>query len=231
MKWLNIRLTGKAQVAFKRLSEEDQADYKKAKKALGVCFEPQSRRQLYVAELQTKRKKRTESWAEFANDLKLLVDKANPNLQAEAREELALVHYLGQLSCVPQIAFSVKQKRPTNVDEAVAATLEMEAYLVPCPAGVAATTVDETTEVTAAAAVRTADTTLDLVRQLVERMEKLETQFRQQRTRTSEYRGRQRSPRARFQGARSIVCRRCGKTGHYERGCAEPRNSRQQQGN
>ena len=39
-------------------------------------------------------------------------------------------NYLRQLD-PPQVAFSVKQKQPKNVDEAVAATIEMESYLSP----------------------------------------------------------------------------------------------------
>ena len=72
----------------------------------------------------------TEDWVTFAEDLKQLVERAYPDLQEDAREQLALTHYLGQLKH-QQLAFSVKQKRPKTVDEAVNATLEMESYLLP----------------------------------------------------------------------------------------------------
>ena len=49
-------------------------------------------------------------------------------MQDEAREQLLLQIYLQQLD-PPQVAFSVKQKRPKTLDEAVAATIEMESYL------------------------------------------------------------------------------------------------------
>ena len=68
-----------------------------------------------------------ESWADFVDDLKNLVDKAYPELEEAARERLAVNQYLQQLE-QPQVAFSVKQKRPAKLDEAVSATLEMEAY-------------------------------------------------------------------------------------------------------
>ena len=68
-----------------------------------------------------------ESWADFADDLKSLVDKAYPELEEAARERLAVNQYLQQLEH-PQVTFSVKQKRPAKLDEAVSATLEMEAY-------------------------------------------------------------------------------------------------------
>ena len=56
-----------------------------------------------------------------------LVELAYPDLQEEVREQLALTHYLGQLEH-QQLAFSVKQKCPKTVDEAVSATEEMKSY-------------------------------------------------------------------------------------------------------
>ena len=75
----------------------------------------------YQAEFETRRKKRTEGWADFGEDLRSLADRAFPDLQPEARECLALQSYLKQLD-QPQVAFSVKQTRPRTLDEAVAAT-------------------------------------------------------------------------------------------------------------
>ena len=47
-----------------------------------------------------------------------------------------MTRYLEQLDN-QQVVFSVKQKRPKSVDEAVTATLEMESYLInsSCPSG------------------------------------------------------------------------------------------------
>ena len=86
--------------------------------ALKERFDPSSRRALYLAELLGRKKRRGEDWAAFAEDLNTLVDRAYPELQDDAREQLALTHYLGQLEH-PQLAFSVKQRRPKTVDEAV----------------------------------------------------------------------------------------------------------------
>ena len=65
----------------------------------------------------------------MADDLRTLADRAYPTLQDEARERLSINAYLQQLSHA-QVVFSVKQKQPKTLDEAVAATLEMESYLV-----------------------------------------------------------------------------------------------------
>ena len=48
-------------------------------------------------------------------------------MEEAARERLAVNQYLQQLEHL-QVAFSVKQKQPAKLDEAVSATLEMEAY-------------------------------------------------------------------------------------------------------
>ena len=172
LKWLKVRLTGRAQIAFQRLSEETRADFKEAKKALTERFEPKSRKSRYQAEFQTRRKKKTEAWADFAEDLKQLADHAFPDLEDKARERLALNVYLQNLEH-PQVAFSVRQKCPETLDAAVSATLEIETYLPPkgCGLGVSGVEVaDETT----VAAVNPQEKLVTLVEKLVERVEKLE---------------------------------------------------------
>ena len=101
-------------------------------------FDPESRHTRYQAEFQARRKKSSEGWADFADDLKALADKAYPTLQDEAREQLAINAFLQQLS-PPEVAFSVKQKRPNTLDDAVAATIELESYVSPPPANVSTT--------------------------------------------------------------------------------------------
>ena len=64
--WLRVRLTGRAQTAFKQLSEEARAAYAECKKALWERFEPASKKELYLAEFQTRSKRATEGWAAFA---------------------------------------------------------------------------------------------------------------------------------------------------------------------
>ena len=56
-------------------------------------------------------------------------EKAFPELDAKSVEQMALSHYLSQLSN-PQVAFAVKQQRPKELEEAVRSTLEVESYLV-----------------------------------------------------------------------------------------------------
>ena len=119
--WLRVRVTGRAQKALYRLRGMDAL-------CAAARFEPESRYTRYQAEFQARRKRAGEGWADFADDLRDLADKAYPILQEEARERLSINAYLGQLP-QPQISFSVSQKQPSTLDDTVAATLEMESYL------------------------------------------------------------------------------------------------------
>ena len=47
-------------------------------KALKERFEPASRKHRYEAELHPRRRKKGENWADYAEDLQALVDKAYP---------------------------------------------------------------------------------------------------------------------------------------------------------
>ena len=229
--WLKVRLTGRAQKAFQRLSDTASASYKEAKKALKERFEPASRKGLYQAEFQTRRKRKTEGWAEFAEDLKIIVDKAYPDLQDEAREQMALTHYLSQIDN-PQVAFAVKQQKPDNLDSAVSTTLEMESYLVS-----KSTTLSNTVAVVESEATHTTDegaeavgavnTATGLMKELLERMEKLETEVSAAKERTGpKPRGLQQR-RQGGNGRRSdITCWSCGGPGHFARDCQKTGNGR-----
>ena len=124
-KWLPARLTGRAASVYKRLSDDVKADLKKTKEALEERFEPASKKELYRAELASRKKKRTEDWATYGEELTRLAEKAYPDLSVKAQERLALNQYLTQLQN-PQVALGVKQRTPATVDEAVRVTLELE---------------------------------------------------------------------------------------------------------
>ena len=62
------------------------------------------------------------------DDFKTLADKVYPTLKNEARDQLAINAFLQQIT-QPQLAFSVKQKRPKTLDDAVSSILEMESYI------------------------------------------------------------------------------------------------------
>ena len=90
LRWLKVRLIRRALKAYKKFPVAARASFKKAIKALQEWFEPGSRRGLYLAEFQTRRKVKTESWPEFGEDLLALVDKVYPLLDDEVQQQLAL---------------------------------------------------------------------------------------------------------------------------------------------
>eukprot|EP00731_Ephydatia_muelleri_P003107 Em0001g3107a len=128
LKWLRVRLTGKALAAFSRCSEAVRNDYGECMKALAKRFNPDSKREVYVAELHSRNRRKEEDWATYADILKGLADKAYPDLEEAARERLALNQFLGELD-KPQVAFGVRQGRPKSLDEAVSLTIELESYI------------------------------------------------------------------------------------------------------
>ena len=213
LKWLRVRVTGRAQKALHLLPETSRETYEATRAALKARFDPESRRTRYQAELQTRRKKASEGWAGFADDLKALADKGYPTLQDEAREQLAINAFLQQLT-PPEIAFSVKQKRPKTLDDAVAATLEMESYLTgPSPVGIASTQPSsEELSVCPVSELSRVDKLTRAVEQLTEKVEQLQRDARPR-------------PRRAFTGE----CWTCRQPGHMARNC--PQNRSTQQGN
>ena len=154
------------------------------KQAMRDRFEPQSRKGKYQAEFQAQKKKQSEEWPNFAQDLQNVADKVFPHLQAEARDQLALIHYLSQIEN-PQLEFGVKQQKPENLDAAMSATLEMESYLpskmtaletagtnFECPA-------ETTTAVASATTAEGLESTSSLIKQLLERMDRMELELQQ----------------------------------------------------
>ena len=66
LKWLRVRLTGKA---LTELPQEVKENYGECIKSLQCLFDPDSKRQLYVAELSTRTKCRDEDRATFGDAL------------------------------------------------------------------------------------------------------------------------------------------------------------------
>ena len=230
LNWLCVRLTGRAGTVFRRLPEPTRADFKEAKKALKERFEPESKKELYLAELQTRTKKRTEDWAAFGEDLKLLAEKAYPDLTDDAREQLALNQYLARLDN-PQVAFAVKQGKPKTTSDAIRLTLEIESYLQPSTKQTVSQVDIDGSAIVAGTAHHARDDPLKLI---LERMERIEAELHAVRSPTS-----LQQPGASGGGGRPkqrsrckpFKCWNCGGEGHAAKDCASPKkqtNTRRQ---
>ena len=213
LKWLKVRLTGKAQTAFKKLPQDVKENYGECMKSLQRRFDPDSKRQLYVAELSARTRHKDEDWATFGDVLRVLADKAYPDLEEKARERLALNQFLAQIENA-QVAFGVKQKRPTNVEEAVVATIDLESYLGssdPAEAVAAVSPLDEP----------------QTVKSLGERLQRLEMLLERQGSsiglRTSKHTWEAESGKR-----KAVVCWTCGKKGHIARFCRSRATERHQ---
>lgn len=255
LQWLKVRLTGRAQTALKRLPEATRRSYENTLAALKKRFEPESKRELYAAEFQTRRKGKTETWADFAEDLRRLADRAHSDLEEAAREKLSLTRYLDQIAD-SQVSFGVKQSRPRNLDEAVAATLELESFKNIKPAIKVAqaqpevqslvSDVDDTRVIGAVGppvSQQIRGTSEELLQAVLTRLDRLESSLPKPR----EGQPQKREPRPPRNGQQNreangaghnpgsqpgkIICRKCGKEGHYARGCATRTSPRQLQGN
>ena len=207
LQWLRVRVTGRAQKALHRLAV---ATYEATRDALTARFEPVSRHTRYQAEFQLRRKKSAEGWADFADDLRNLADKAYPTLQEEAKERLSLNSYLAQLP-QPQISFSVRQKQPATLDEAVAATIEMESYLP--PQSVSGVCPDAAGEVPPLSV-----ESVDSMTKLTQLVGKLTEQVEQLQLRQPPVQG-QRAPPWRARRGFRGECWNCHQFGHIARNC------------
>ena len=104
----------------------------------------------------------------------MLADKAFPQLPNDAKEQLALNHYLIQLTD-NQIAFNVRQKRPRTLDEAVSVTLELESYLVPSSLLSTQSPVSQLPTPQVVAGVRESqEAMMNMLSKMMERLDKLE---------------------------------------------------------
>lgn len=121
--WLEVQLIEKAHNAWRRVSNEDKAQYSTAKAALWKRFEPDSRRKVYMASFR----QGNTVQAKLGRTGRV-ADKAFPDLEDRAKEQLSFDLYLKLLD-KPDVALAVRQWCPNSVDDIVSCTLEIELYV------------------------------------------------------------------------------------------------------
>lgn len=229
LKWMIVRLTGRAQTAFRRFPDEAQRDYRAAVKALRERFEPPAKKDMYAAELQVRRKEKSETWGDFGDAIKTLVDRAFPSLEPAAKEVIALNHYLSHLGN-PQVEFAVKQHRPKSVVEAISFTIEAESYL-PKPVRVSHVESEESVmppynqELSIAAVREQQSMMMGMLEKMTKRLENLEEHLATRHTPQSTWRDKDDKAANKGSTRPPVICHKCKKEGHYARGCAANRQS------
>ena len=64
-------MTGQAQKSYKNLPDTARATYDACKMALQERFELVSKKDLYLSEFYARKKRKTEDWASFAEDVQI----------------------------------------------------------------------------------------------------------------------------------------------------------------
>ena len=212
-------------MAYNLLSHEIQGSYDLRKEALREKFKPASKKEHYKLEFESRRKNTVKSWAVFGYDLHSLADKAFPELQEEAREHLALIHYLNQLES-QEIAFTVRQQKPQTIREAVTLTFEFESYLLANNTG---HNMHQSSEpsLTSNQPLHQLQCLAEALQQLQLRLSDLEAGALNLPSTPPAPRRRNKHPSLNIRNVlrkRLIICRKCKKIGHYARGCASGRS-------
>ena len=231
LKFPKVRLVGKAQSAFQRLPDTGRDTFDHAVTTLKERFEPSSKRDLYLAEFATRKRRPRETWTDFGEDLRRLAIKAYPDLDIAATEQIALTHFIANI-IDPQISFAVKQKTPKSLDKAVSTTIQIESYqmtfhMISQSNSYSVTgtpeTVSDNSLQTQAVTWKTGDKLEQLLTTITTKLENLETCVAQQQPSIMP----QRTAPPCNRNPRQIFCHNCGKEGHFARGCALPRQRHQ----
>ena len=120
----------------------------------------------------------------------------------------------------PQISLAVKQHRPEDIREAVSATVEFQSYLLVISEPHPDTSQPQANNdhLVVATIESTQTDMLKIMEKLIDRVEELEANAQQRYHRQPACSGRQ--------SCDEVVCEKCGKIGHYARGCAMRNTSR-----
>ena len=126
-KFLAVSLRGRAREAYTDLPPECRRDFHQLTRTLAKRFGLEGRAELHLAELRARTRQKGETLRELCQAVRRLVGQAYPDLPLDARERLACNHFMDMLEDT-EMRYQIFQGRPSNLDEALARALEIEAF-------------------------------------------------------------------------------------------------------
>ena len=124
---LATSLRGTAQSILADLDPDKRTDYQALVSALSARFEPEHQADMYLAEIRTRTRLKSESLPELGQVMKRLARYALPSAPSSVRQWLALTQFTEALDD-EFLEYAVKQAKPKTVDEAVKVAMETEAF-------------------------------------------------------------------------------------------------------
>ncbi|PIK46151.1 hypothetical protein BSL78_16972 [Apostichopus japonicus] len=120
-------LRGDAQAVVADLDARCRRSYTTVVGALSQRFSPTHQKEVFRVQLKSRLRRKDESLPELAHEIKRLTRQAYPMAPGELQAMLAKDHFLDALDD-PELRLGVYQMKPVNLEEAVKAALEIEAY-------------------------------------------------------------------------------------------------------
>ena len=119
-------LTGSAQQVLTDFKDEEPS-YMELSAALEVRVGPGDRAGVTLAELRNRQRKPNESLQELAQSIKRLTNLAYPEVDRQARDRLARIHFADTIAD-KDIKIHLFQARPNTLEDAVRVALEAESF-------------------------------------------------------------------------------------------------------
>ena len=126
--FLAASLRGPAQEVLADLEKGTLQNYSSLQRRLERRFGPGEQAESFLTELRARTRKQGESLQELGQAIRRLTALAYPELKRDVRERLSKGHFSDAIP-EPEIRAGIFRAHPKNLDEAIRAALETEAYL------------------------------------------------------------------------------------------------------
>lgn len=125
--FLAANLRGEAQGILADIGVQSRRDYYMLVAALKTRFCPSNQHEVFRIQLKNRRRRKDEPIPELGQAIKRLIRQAYPTASTDVQAALSTDHFVDALND-PNLRLGVYQSRPMNIDEAIRAALEMEAF-------------------------------------------------------------------------------------------------------